>query len=147
MQTAHHAWCRACSADHWGRFLPAGAEAQRVYGAVRESHNEQTRNTLKHSTCLHKWWETLKFLIFGVKPSIPAHRGPGGGLMVALAEKASLLGSQFDSSVVSSSSHLCFVSLSLGAILWPFGLLSFCVCFLTLTHMVVLILWVYFFYF
>ena len=35
--------------------------------------------------------------IFGVKPSIHALRGPGGGLVVAPAEKASLLGSQFDS--------------------------------------------------
>ena len=66
----------------------ARAAAQRVYGAPRESHNEGTRNTLKHSTCAHKWWETLKRLIFGVKPSIPALIGPGGGLVVALAEKA-----------------------------------------------------------
>ena len=42
--------------------------------------------------------------------------------------------------VVSSSSHLCLVFLSLGAILWPSGLLSFCVCFLIWTLMVVLIL-------
>ena len=35
--------------------------------------------------------------IFGVKPSIPSLRGPGGGLVVAADEKASLLGSQFDS--------------------------------------------------
>ena len=34
-----------------------------------------TRNTLKYSTCSHKWWETLKGSIFGVKPSIPALRG------------------------------------------------------------------------
>ena len=54
----------------------AHAEAQRVYGAARESHNERTRNTLKYSTHSHKWWETLKVLIFGVKPSIPALRGP-----------------------------------------------------------------------
>ena len=33
----------------------------------------------------------------GVKPSIPALRGPGGGLVVAPAEKASILGSQFNS--------------------------------------------------
>ena len=26
---------------------------------LRESHNERTRNTLKHSTCSHKWWGTL----------------------------------------------------------------------------------------
>ena len=25
-----------------------------LYGAVRESHNERTRNTLKHYTCSHK---------------------------------------------------------------------------------------------
>ena len=75
----------------------AHAEAQRVYGAARESHNERTSNTLKHSTCSHKWWETLKCSIFGVKRSIPTLRGQGGGLVVAPAEKASLLGSQFDS--------------------------------------------------
>ena len=54
-------------------------------------------NTLKHSTCSHKWWETLKGLIFGVKLSIPALKWPGGGLAVAPHEKAALLGSRFDS--------------------------------------------------
>ena len=34
--------------------------------------------------------------LFYVKPSIPAFRGPRGGLVVAPAEKASLLGHQFD---------------------------------------------------
>ena len=43
-----------------------------------------------------EWWETLKGSIFGVKPPIPALRGPGGGLVVAPAEKGSLLCSQFD---------------------------------------------------
>ena len=75
----------------WGQFVLARAEAQKVYGAARESHNERTRNTLKHSTCSHKWWETLKGSIFGVKPSsIPVLSGPGGGSVVAPAEKASL---------------------------------------------------------
>ena len=32
-----------------------------------------------------------------MKPSIPALRGPGGSLVVSLAEKASLLGALFDS--------------------------------------------------
>ena len=59
--------------------------------------NTPGRNTLKNTTCSHKWWETLNGSIFGVKPSIPALMGPGGGLVVAPAEKASLLGSQFDS--------------------------------------------------
>ena len=75
----------------------ACAKAQRVYGAARESHNEHTRNTLKHSTCSHKWQETLKSKIFGENPSIPALGGPIGGLVVAPAEKASFQGSQFDS--------------------------------------------------
>ena len=38
------------------------------------------------------------------------------------------------SSVVSSSSHLSLVALSLGAILWPSGVLSICICFLILTQ-------------
>ena len=73
------------------------AEAQRVHGAARQSDNERTRNTLKHSTCSHKWREALKGSIIDVKPSISALRGPRGCLVVAPAEKASLMGSQFDS--------------------------------------------------
>ena len=84
VQTASCAWCDR-------------AKAQRVYGTIRESHNERTRNTLKHSTCSHKWWKILKGSISGVKPSIPALRMPGGGLVVAPAEKDSLLGTQCDS--------------------------------------------------
>ena len=95
-KTACRAWCRARNADHWGKFVLAGSEAQRVYGAARESHNERTRNTLKYSTCSHERWETLKGLIFGVKQSIPALWGPGGGLVMASAEKASLLCSRLD---------------------------------------------------
>ena len=41
-QTAYRTWCRAHSAEHWGQFILARAEAQRVYGAARESHNERT---------------------------------------------------------------------------------------------------------
>ena len=61
-------------------------EAQRAYGAARESHNERSMNTLKHATCSHKWWEALKDSIVGVKPSIPALRGPAGSLVVVWAE-------------------------------------------------------------
>ena len=75
----------------------ARAEGKSVYGAARESHNERTSNTLKHLTCSHKWWETLKGSIFGVKLSIPALRGPGGCLVVTAAEKVSLFCSKFDS--------------------------------------------------
>ena len=68
-----------------------------VYACSSETNNEGTTNTLKHYTCSHEWWETIKGSIFGVKPSIPALKGPRGVLVVAAAEKASLLGSQFDS--------------------------------------------------
>ena len=81
------AWCRARSEEHWGG----------IYAAARESHNECTMNIPKHHTCSHNWWETLKGSIVGVKPSIPAFRGPGGGSVAAPTEKASLLGSQFHS--------------------------------------------------
>ena len=63
-----------------------------VYCAAKESHNECTRNTLKDSSCLRKWQETLKGSIFGVTP-IPGPRVLGGGSVVAPTEEAS----QFDS--------------------------------------------------
>ena len=86
-QTAYCVFCRARNADHWGRLVLAHAEAQRVYCAARESHNKPTRNNPKHSTLLHKWWETLKGSIFGVKSSIPALMGHGVGLVWLLLRK------------------------------------------------------------
>ena len=52
--TANRVWCRTRYAVHWGRFLLACAEDQRVYAAARESHYVHTRNLLRHSTCSHK---------------------------------------------------------------------------------------------
>ena len=97
LMTAYHARCRERNAKHWSQFVLARAEAWRVYGAGTESHNDRTKNTQKHSTSSHNWWETcMKGSIFGAKPSIPALGGAtGGGLVVAPAEKASLLSSQF----------------------------------------------------
>ena len=70
----------------------AHAEAKRVYGAARESHHERTKNTLKHSTCSHKWWETLK----GTPPLERLSMGTEAVLcMMAPADKASPQGSQF----------------------------------------------------
>ena len=142
-QTAYRAWCRSCNADRWFQFVLAHAGAQRVYGAARESHNELNRNTLKHSTCSHKWWEILK----GVKPSIPALRGlEVVWWWILLRKPHSWAVSLTVSSVVSILSVLCLVSLSLGAILWPSELLSSCVCFSILIRIGVLILWVCFLY-
>ena len=55
-QTAYRARCRTRNAEHWGQFVLARAEAQRVYGAARGSHYERTRITLKHFTRSHEWW-------------------------------------------------------------------------------------------
>ena len=100
---------------------------------------------LWNTTCLHKWWETLKGSIFGVKPSSPALIRPRGGLVVTAGEKASLLCCQFDTKQCREQFVIpCLVSPSLGVILWPSKLLFSCVCFLILILMGVLILWVVF---
>ena len=105
-------WCRARSADHWGRFVLARAEAQGVYGAANVSHNERTRNPLKHSTCSHKWWETLKGSILLVCSRL--FLLSGGQEVVwrwlLLRKRHSWALSLTASSVVSSSSHVCFNS-------------------------------------
>ena len=71
-QTAYRAWSREHGADLWNQSVHSRTEAQRVYGVAMASHNERARRTLTSTTCLHKWWETLKGSIFGEKPSIPA---------------------------------------------------------------------------
>ena len=42
-QTADRSWCRARNADYLGRFVLARTEAQTVYGAAREWHDEAPR--------------------------------------------------------------------------------------------------------
>ena len=122
----------------------ARAEAQRVYGAARESHNERTRNTLKHSTCSHtvSGGRHLKArsLVWSQDRAAPPPFLLLMGLQVdwwwlLLRKRRSWDLSLTESSVVSSSSHLCLIFLSLGAILWPSAW--------SLTHMVVLIRWVF----
>ena len=56
----------------------ARAEAQRVYGAATESHNECTMNTLKQHL-ITKVVRNTERLNLGVKQSINAFRGPRGG--------------------------------------------------------------------
>ena len=107
-QTAYCAWCRARSVDPWSLFVLARAETQRVYAATIESHNERTRNTLKHSTCSHKFCETLKGSIFGVKPSIPGLRSPDVVWWQLLLRKRHFWSLSLTvSSVVSSLQLLC----------------------------------------
>ena len=146
-QTAYRAWCRTrrllrsiCSCSFWPREFMV---------LQMDSHNERTRNTLKHSTCSHKWWETLEGSIFGVMPS--ALRGPVGCLVVAIAENASVLGSQFDSKQCREqfvTPLSCFPqsrNSRCNSLSFRTPVLS--LCFLNLTHMAMLILWVCFLYF
>ena len=79
-----------------------------------------------------------------MKPSIPALRGPGGGLVLAPAEKVSLLGSQFDSKLCREqfvTPLSCFPHSRCNSL--AFWTPSLCVCFLIFTHKVVLILCVF----
>ena len=73
-QNGYHALYRAHNAKHWGQFVLARAEAQKVHGAARESHNEMHQ---EYSEALHLFTLVVNGSIFGVKPSIPALRGPG----------------------------------------------------------------------
>ena len=134
-QIAYNAWCRLRSANHWGWVVRAHAEAQRVYGAAG-SHIMNALRILwstppvhisggRHLKAQSLVWSHL-FLLSG-----------GSGVVwwwLLLRKHHSWALSLTVSSVVSSSSHLCLVSLSIGAILWLSGLLSFCICFLILTQ-------------
>ena len=109
-QTAYHAWCRACSAEHLGLFLLARAEAQRVYGAARESQNEHTRNTLKHSPLHISGGRHLKARFLVRSLLFLLSEGPEVvWWWLLLRKRHSWALILTVSSVVSSSSHLCHV--------------------------------------
>ena len=56
-RSGHKQWfqasCRRVYDVKLSAYCAWGRPRSRVYGAARRSHNERTRNTLKHSTCSH----------------------------------------------------------------------------------------------
>ena len=109
----------------------------RMSMVLQRSHNEKKRNTLKNSTCSHKWWETLKGLIFGAKHSVPALRGPLEVVWWWLLLRkpyswalglpaSSVMSSLTESSAVSSLSLLCLVLSFVSSLLQFVGLSNFC---------------------
>ena len=45
----------------------------------------------------HKWWSTLKSVVFGLSSSLPPPVSDGGGLVCESVGKADLLSDHFDS--------------------------------------------------
>ena len=103
----------------------AHAVAQTVYGAARESHNECTRNTLKHSTCSRKWWERFKARSLVRSRLFVPSWSPEMFWWCLLLRKSYFWALRLTArSFVRSSSHLCLVSLSQCAVLWPSRLIE-----------------------
>ena len=96
-----------------------------------------------YSTRSHKWWETLTGSIFVVKPPFPAPGSPEVFWWWILLRKRHSMDSQFDNKQCREqfvTPLYCFPQSRCNS-------LAFCICFLVLTHMVVVILWVCFLYF
>ena len=90
---------------------------QRPRGSLvlQGSHIMSAPGILWSTPPVHKVMEDTERLCLWCETFYSCSQEPGGGLVVAPAEKTSLLGSKFDrNSVVSSLSLLCLVSISLG---------------------------------
>ena len=96
-QVAYKRWSRSRTLSNWEDYVVSRRSAGLVYDHVERSFNERCAETLSSSVSCHKWWATLKSVVFGVQPSIPPLLGNGGNLISSPESKATLLNAHFDS--------------------------------------------------
>ena len=71
--------------------------AQETYTTAEEEYNDSIRDTRTGTTNSHKWWSTLKTLLFGVGVTVPPLLILDGSLTHCPKEKAALFATVFDS--------------------------------------------------
>ena len=71
--------------------------ANETYSEVRHQFSDINRDVLMNVQSPHKWWSTLKFVVFGSSLSLPPLVSEGGELVCESVGKADLMSDHFDS--------------------------------------------------
>ena len=71
--------------------------ANETYSEARRQFSDRSRNVLMNVQSPHKWWSTLKSVVFGWSSSLPPLVSEGSGLVCKSVGKADLLSDHFDS--------------------------------------------------
>ena len=71
--------------------------ANETYSEAKRQFSDRNRDVLINIQSPHKWWCTLKSVVFGSSSSLPSLVSEGGGLVCESVGKADLLSDHFDS--------------------------------------------------
>ena len=62
-----------------------------TYSEAKRQFSDRNRDVLMNAQSPHKWWSTLKSVVFGSSSSLPPLISEGGGLVCESVGKADLL--------------------------------------------------------
>ena len=97
-QGAQHRWTRDRFRVNWDGFVNYQRRANAVYAEAMRQFSVRSRDVLMNTQCPHKWWSTLKSVVFcsSSDSSLPSLIGAGGGLVCESVGKADRLSAHFD---------------------------------------------------
>ena len=96
-QQAHLRWTRDRFRVNWEEFGPSQVRANETYSEAKRQFSDRNRVVLMNVQSPHKWWSTLKSVVFGSSSSLHPIVSEGGRLVFQSVDKADLLSDQFDS--------------------------------------------------
>ena len=78
-QEAHLWWTCDRSQVNWEEFVRYQVRANETYSEAKSQFSVRNRDVLKNVQSPHKWWSTLKSVVFGSSSSLPPLAREGGG--------------------------------------------------------------------
>lgn len=96
-QAAYRHWSHSRTRDSWNDYVQARSQAERTYHDAEREYLSSAKDKLLSATDPHKWWSTLKSVVFGSSPTLPPLLSENGQLITSPKEKADLLMKHFDS--------------------------------------------------
>ena len=105
-QEAHLRWTRDRSRMNWEEFVRCQVRANKTYSEAKRQFSDRNRAVLMNVQCPHKWWLTLKSVVFGKSSSLTPLVSESGGLVCELVGNADLLSDHFDSKQSREAVHL-----------------------------------------
>ena len=96
-QEAHLRWTRDRSRVNWDEFVRYQMRANETYSEAMRQFSDRNSDVLMNVQSPHKWWSTLKPVVFGSSSSLPPLVREGGELVCESVGKADLLSDHFDS--------------------------------------------------
>ena len=96
-QETHLQWTHDRPWVNWEEFVHCQVRANETYSEAKRQFSDRNRDVLLNVHSPHKWWSTLKSVVFGSSSSLPPLVSEHGGLVCESVGKADLRSEHFES--------------------------------------------------